>query len=163
MTKAKLAKTDVKRSAPVQGAAAPPISLGSEMLKHLHRAVGTERFLAERGCPSRAGRATLAASDMADTLASFPPHAPAEALAAAILIYTDLDSVVSATTDFIRDAAQLRIQQRVAGLAAWIESAHGIDRRNWGLDYFGDHNLVGTARLMPHTEITLIANPDCDN
>ncbi|MBR0734672.1 hypothetical protein JQ595_38605 [Bradyrhizobium japonicum] len=76
------------------------------------------------------------------------------------MIYTDLDGAMGGATDFIRDAARLRIEQRVAGLAAWIEGAHGFDRRDWGLDYFGDHNLVGTARLMPHAEANLSAESD---
>lgn len=162
--RAKLAKTEAKQSnfvAPPQQAAEPTHSpLGGELLLQIKKAVGTSRLLGEHDSIIRAERAACAANRLAETLALVPPHSAVEALAAAILIGDDLEAFRHGAGEFIKTSAAVRIEQRVAGLAAWIETMHRVDRHEWNLDYFGaDDDL---AQFIPHAEKALNVLPEHD-
>jgi hypothetical protein len=149
----KTAKVPTKRSAPIQpiqpiqppadqhinnwvNIDPAPSVLGGELLRQLKRAVGTHLILDEHGSPKRADRAYDAAETFNAALALAPPKAAIEALAAAILIYDDVDTAQNSTTDRARSDALTRIRQRASALASWIESTHRVDRCDWHLDFF---------------------------
>jgi hypothetical protein len=163
----KLAKIEVKRSAPIPTVApvteqhrnnwvninAAPSVLGEELLKQIKRAVSTHLILEERDSPIRSRRAQNAADTFANTLALVPPKSAIEALAAAIFIQVDIDLVANGTTDLIKREAAERIEQRAVTLVSWIETTHKVDRCEWGLDFFcgGDSE----SALIPHAARTL--------
>lgn len=162
----KLAKTEVKRSTPVQaaltitGSNSTPTGLGGELLKQLKRAVSTHLILEENDSPIRSQRAQTAAETFADTLALVPPKSAVEALAAAIFTQVDIDLVSNGATDFIKREAEERIRQRVTSLASWIECTHKVDRREWGLDFFC--KVDTESALIPHDARTLNISADHD-
>lgn len=162
----KLAKIETKRGAPVHNAVPQylggaggwiigpePSVLGMELLKQINRAVNTHIILDENNSPKRSERAADAASDFRDALAYVPPKGAIEALAAAILIYSDLDLVENGGTEGTRYVARERIAMRTVALAQWIEDTHKIDRRAYRLDYFCDGEAHD--RLIPHAAASL--------
>jgi hypothetical protein len=70
-------------------------------------------------------------------MAFVPPSTPEEALAAACLLFDDGQMASGGNED-----APRRILQRALGLAAWIETRFGLDRADYGLDWFCDHMLA---------------------
>jgi hypothetical protein len=162
--RAKLAKVEAKQSKlvapPQQAAKAPHSPLGGELLLQLKKAVGTSLLLEEHKSTRRAERAACAANRLAETLALVPPSSAVEALAAAILIGDDLETFRNCADGFIKTSAADRIEQRVAGLAAWIETTHQVDRHDWHLDYFGADNDL--AMFIPHAEMALNVLPEHD-
>lgn len=161
----KLSRVDVKRSAPIDPVMPPNSAmttgsvLGYALLQQIKRAVAAERLLEENESPIRAERANEAANKLAETLALVPPKGPAEALAAAILILDDLDMLQNGSNEHIKRSAVERLKQRASALAVWIESAHLVDRRDWGLDFFGGGAV---DNLIPHTATTLNVLPEHD-
>jgi hypothetical protein len=143
----------------ISPASLSPTTLGGALLNQIRsavRVINDPDAIDDSSCifgHDKCDLALDAANNLAQTLALVPPQGPAEALAAAILIYNDLDSLLNGSTDFIRKDARLRVQQRVAGLAAWIETTHRIDRCDWGLDHF-DGGWLDKTRCFPHTSRT---------
>jgi hypothetical protein len=88
------------------------------------------------------------------TLAFVPIESDVEALAQAVLMNDNLAVVLGHFVDqeetvppFVSDAlAALRARQVL--LAKWIEDEFGIDRKDYGLDFFGEDTL-GRARFLP--------------
>lgn len=143
----KLAKTEVKRSAPT-----PQQSLhsrqhpivGTAMLALMKDAISARQEMIKRDAFLREvldhdeDIAALAAS-----MAFVPPSTPEEALAAVCMICADAEGIED-------DGAKpdvRRIRQRAHGLAAWIETRFGLDRHDHGLNHFCDERL--THGLLP--------------
>lgn len=119
----KAVKADVKRSAPVQ-------SLDSRQ----HPNVGTAMPALLANAISAHERRDGSDNDLwtlANATSLVPPSTPEEALMQACLLFDDADP------DATKDREDLRrICQRALGLAMWIETRFGIDRKKFRLDWF---------------------------
>lgn len=166
----KSTKTAVKRSAPSPAQPERPIggeggwaiipsssTTGLLLLDQRKRAAGTFNLLDENGSEIRAERADQAADTFADALSYLPPRGAIEALAAVILIADDVDMVWAGATEWTRRRALDAALRRVAGLAAWIESTHKVDRREYG---FGGADRL--ANLIPHAATVLNVGAEHD-
>jgi hypothetical protein len=163
----KLAKTDVKRSAPVHSAPANHVGpggwfisptssvLGTELLQQFKRAIRDHELLDEHKCITRADIAYSAAQDISKMLALVPPRGPEEALAAAIMLYDEACDIDQANiwTEARCQEWSLRMKQRASALASWIETTHKVCRHDFRLDYF----CHGGARdeVLPHMATAL--------
>ncbi|MFT4116591.1 hypothetical protein [Bradyrhizobium sp.] len=133
---------------------APTSPIGLALVEHIRGAINALNFLDNNGHGERSTQAGVMACCFADALAAIPAQSAVEALAAAIFINNDMDALLNGSLDHVRKDAAHRIQQRAAGLAAWIESVHGMDRSEWRLDHFGSREFGD--RLFPCTEIVSI-------
>jgi len=95
-----------------------------------------------------------AMDQVAGTLMLVPPSTPEEALAAACFLYAEAGEIddKKITGQDSSEPAWFHgrtMQRRAIALAAWIETAHGIDRKTYGLDHLcpqEDEHL-----LLPHS------------
>lgn len=117
-------------------------SLGLALIERLQAATAISNETSDK-------YAGAAADAFVKTLALVQPATAVEALAAAILIGDDLITARDDPNERASAAAMVRIEQRAVMLAAWIERTHGLDRDNFGLNYFGSKDDV--ARVLPHT------------
>lgn len=131
--RAKLAKIEAKRSAPISDRRQPIV--GTAMLALLKDMVATHRRLEDAG--ETTDDHDLDSMRLGAAMAFVPPSTPEEALAAACLLYEDGQMASGGNED-----APRRILQRALGLAAWIETRFGLDRADYGLDWFCDHMLA---------------------
>ena len=130
--RAKLAKIEAKRSAPINDRQHPIV--GTAMLTLLKDMVATHRRLEDAG--ETTDEHDVDTMRMGAAMAVVPPSTPEEALAAACLLWDDGEASSGGNADAAR-----RVQQRALGLAAWIEVSFGLDRTDYGLDWFCDHKL----------------------
>ncbi len=155
----KTTKSPVRRSAPIPaqpehtiggegGWAIVPAStpLGLSLIDQRKRAANTFELLDDNGSDIRSARADEAADTFAMALSYLPPHGAIEALVAVLLIKDDLDAALAGVNERIRDNAGEALKRRVAGLAAWIELTHKVDRSEHGF-----HGGGQLADLIPHT------------
>jgi hypothetical protein len=92
-----------------------------------------------------------AAHEVGRTLALVPPSTPEEALAAICLLYSEAERV-DQSHDWSEEKAlewSTRMKARAIALAAWIETAHGIKRETYGLEFFC--NPHDEQDLLPHS------------
>lgn len=111
----------------------------------------TIRVAKEEAAGEAGSVAYNAARDVTTALSWVPPSTPDEALAAAIMLYdeaSDVEEASSWTEDRAYDWSA-RMRRRAVALAAWIETAHGVNRTKLGLDYLcsGD----AQPNLLPHS------------
>lgn len=174
MSKAKLTKTATKCSAPIAPAAPPkqyggeggtitvPVSstLGIGLIEQIAKAIRAHRLLDEHQSPIRTQRAAEVAMILAEALAVVPPKGAVEAMAAAILIYDDVDTLRGGSSEYTKRAAAERIEQRAVALASWIENTHRVSRMDYGFDYFCEGGR--REQLLPHVATVLNVGPDFD-
>jgi len=167
----KSTRPTVKRSAPVAAQPERPIggeggwaivptstALGLALIEQRKRAANTFTVLDEHNSDVRSARADEAMEAFSTALSYVPPEGPIEALAAALLVLNDLDAVFLGVTERARDAAGEALKRRIAGLAAWIELTHKVDRREFG--FAGGAERL--ANLIPHTARNLNVMPEHD-
>ncbi|WP_426433785.1 hypothetical protein [Bradyrhizobium genosp. P] len=77
------------------------------------------------------------------------PTTAMEALAQAVFLHCEADNFDENSTPSKEELYELseRMGRRAAGLAAWIERTHGLDRREFKLDDFCDSRLA--SKLFP--------------
>ncbi|GAB1717552.1 MAG: hypothetical protein NTAFB05_25940 [Nitrobacter sp.] len=137
----------------------PPTSvLGGELLKQLKRAIRDYELLDEHKCFDRADIAISAGHEIANTLALVPPRGAEEALAAAAFLFSEAASFecVDEWSKKQREEMILRMKQRAAALAAWVESTHKVNRRDFRLDFFCPDDARDD--VLPHTASSLDVN-----
>lgn len=140
----KLTKTDVKRSAPVGGTNQQSTGMG---MLALFRDLWTT-FLHKDSLDSKDGGAEWGGTfEVMRGMSFVRPVTAMEALAQAVFLYSEATDLVERSPLSQEGITELseRMARRAAGLVLWIEQAHGIDRREFGLEDFCNQKPCGRA------------------
>ncbi|MET4200069.1 hypothetical protein [Bradyrhizobium sp. LA6.12] len=146
----KLAKTEIKRSAPVEDTKQQSAGMGMLALfrdlwmtfKHKDNFSGSDG--------GREGGAEYeGAYEIMRSMSFVRPVTAAEALAQAVFIQNEMGDPGNSPDDAVE--LSKRIVRRAAGLVLWIEQTHGIDCREIGLEDLCNSDF--TAALFPDTPL----------